>query len=235
MSTRGAAIVGVGGLGAPAAAALVGCGVTALTLVDDDLVETSNLPRQPLYDVDDVGLPKVEAAARRLRGWQPQLRVEPIRARVDAANARHVLAGHAVVLDGTDGLPSKSMLNDAALALGVPLVHAGAVGLDGQLFTILPGRSACLRCLFPELPAEDDLPTCQQAGILGPVVGAIGLAAAGEARRIVRGDAPALADRLAILDGARLRWRTVALRPNPRCPVCDAARAASPQRARSLA
>jgi adenylyltransferase/sulfurtransferase len=109
------------------------------------------------------------------------------------------------------------------------------VGLDGQLCTILPGRSACLRCLFRELPGEDDLPTCQQSGILGPVVGAIGLAAAAEALRIVRGEPPTLADRLAILDGTSLRWRTVALRPNPRCPVCDAARPAPPRGARSLA
>jgi molybdopterin/thiamine biosynthesis adenylyltransferase len=225
VTIRGAAIVGVGGLGAPAAAALAASGVSALTLIDDDLVEISNLPRQPLYDVDDVGTPKVEAAARRLRARRTDLRVESVRARVDAGNADALLAGHAVILDGTDGLPSKSMLNDAALALGIPLVHAGAVGLDGQLFTILPGRTACLRCLFPELPGEDDLPTCQQSGILGPVVGAVGLAAAGEARRILAGAAPELANRLAILDGARVRWRVVGLRPNPRCPACDAGRA----------
>lgn len=227
MTARGAAIVGVGGLGAPAAAVLAASGVTALTLIDDDVVESSNLPRQPLYEAADVGTPKVDAAAARLRAHHPDLQVTPVRARVDANNAGPLLAGHAVILDGTDGLPSKAMLNDAALALGLPLVHAGAVGLDGQLFTIVPGRTACLRCLFPELPGEDDLPTCQQSGILGPVVGAIGVAAAGEALRILRGEPPQLANRLAILDGARVRWRTVALRPNPRCPACEAARAAS--------
>lgn len=227
MTARGAAIVGVGGLGAPAAAVLAASGATALTLIDDDVVEMSNLPRQPLYDTDDLGAPKVEAAARRLRAHHPDLTVTAIRARVDAGNARTLLAGHAVLLDGTDGLPGKAMLNDAAIALGIPLVHAGAVGLDGQLFTIVPGRTACLRCLFPELPDEDDLPTCQQSGILGPVVGAVGIAAAGEALRILRGEAPELSDRLAILDGTRVRWRTVALRPNPRCPACNAARARS--------
>ena len=227
MTARGAVIVGVGGLGAPAAVVLAASGATALTLIDDDVVESSNLPRQPLYDVADVGTPKVEAAACRLRAHHPGLRVTAVRARVDADNAPALLAGHAVILDGTDGLPGKAMLNDAALALGIPLVHAGAIGLDGQLFTIVPGRTACLRCLFPELPGEDDLPTCQQSGILGPVVGAIGIAAAGEALRILRGEPPELSDRLAILDGARVRWRTVALRPNPRCPACDAGRAAS--------
>jgi len=231
----GVAIVGVGGLGAPAAAALAASGPAALTLIDDDLVELSNLPRQPLFDVTDVGTPKVEAAARRLRALRPGMHVATIRARVDSSNGAQMIAGHAVIIDGTDGLPSKSMLNDAALTLGIPLVHAGAVGLDGQLFTILPGRSACLRCLFPELPGEDDMPTCQQSGILGPVVGAIGFAAAAEARRILSGEAPELANRLAILDGVRVRWRTVAVRPNPRCPACDAARTGSPPGVRSLA
>jgi molybdopterin/thiamine biosynthesis adenylyltransferase len=227
VTARGAVIVGVGGLGAPAAAALAAAAVSPLTLIDDDVVEASNLPRQPLYETGDVGTSKVEAAARRLRAHHAELRVTAIRTRIDAANAHDLLAGHSVILDGTDGLPSKALLNDAALALGIPLVHAGAVGLDGQLLTILPGRSACLRCLFPELPGEDDLPTCQQSGILGPVVGAIGLAAASEVRRIVSGEPPELANRLAILDGTRVRWRIVTLRPNPRCPVCDAARSAS--------
>ena len=227
MSTRGAAIVGVGGLGAPAAAALAAAAVTELTLIDDDVVEVSNLPRQPLYESADVGTAKVDAAAGRLRAHHAALRVTAIRARIDAANAHDLLAGHAVILDGTDGLPSNSLLNYVALALRIPLVHAGAVGLDGQLLTILPGVTACLRCLFPELPGEDDLPTCQQSGSRGPVVGAIGLAAASEVRRILSREPPELANRLAILDGARVRWRTVALRPNPRCPVCDAARSAS--------
>lgn len=225
MTREGAALVGVGGIGAPAAAALAASGVAHLTLVDPDVVEPSNLPRQPLYGTGDVGAPKVEVAARRLAGAYPGLRVRALSERVDAANAARILAGHAVVLDGTDGLPSKALLNDAALELRTPLVHAGALGLDGQLLTILPGRTACLRCLFPELPDADDLPTCQQAGILGPVVGAIGLAAAAEAARVVAGTRPALAGRLAILDGARLLWRSVAVPPNPRCPACDAARA----------
>jgi molybdopterin-synthase adenylyltransferase len=228
VSGRGVAIVGVGGLGAPAAAALAAAGVARLTLIDGDVVELSNLPRQPLYAVDDVGAAKVDAAARRLRASaRDGLVIETVCGRVEQDGARALLDGHDVILDGTDGLPSKALLNDVAVALAIPLVHAGAIGLDGQLLTVLPGRSACLRCLFPELPDADDLPTCQQSGILGPVVGAVGLAAAGEALRIVRGSAPALADRLAILDGARLRWRVLALRPSPRCPVCDAGRRAS--------
>lgn len=226
MSGRGAVIVGVGGLGAPAAAVLAALGGIRLGLIDADTVEASNLPRQPLYGLDDVGARKVEAAARRLRAFHPGLDVVVHDARVEASTARELLAGYQVIVDGTDGLASKALLNATALELETPLVHAGALGLDGQLMTILPGRSACLRCLFTDLPEDDDLPSCQQAGILGPVVGAVGLAAAGEAARVVTGRRPALVDRLAILDGARLRWRYLELRPNPRCPACDAARKA---------
>lgn len=230
MSSAAAAIVGVGGLGAPAAAALAAMGARRLTLVDPDVVELSNLPRQPLYGTGDVGTVKVDAAAARLRAAFPDVALELRRERLEPETAGRLLDGHAVVVDGTDSLASKVALNDAALASGTPLVHAGAVGLDGQLLTILPGRSTCLRCLFPELPGEDDLPTCQQAGILGPVVGAVGFAAAVEASRLLRGLDPALADRLAILDGARLRWRCVELRPNPSCPACDAAARAGHER-----
>ena len=222
MRRAGAVIVGVGGLGAPAAAALAAAGIERLGLIDPDVVELSNLPRQPTYGEDDLGQPKVEIAARRIRQRFPDLRVEAACARVDDDSFHRLLDGYAVILDGTDGLPSKVLLNDAALALDVPLVHAGAVGLDGQLFTILPNRSACLRCLFPELPDEDDLATCQQSGILGPVVGLVGLAAAREATAILAQRPPRLADRLAILDATRLRWRTIGLRPSPRCPACHA-------------
>jgi adenylyltransferase/sulfurtransferase len=230
VSGRGAVIVGVGGLGAPAAAALAAARVARLGLIDADVVERSNLPRQPLYGEGDVGAAKVEVAAQRLRAHHPALAVVAQRERVEPESAQRLLAGYDVILDGTDSLLSKALLNDAALTLGIPLVHAGAVGLDGQLLTILPQRSACLRCLFPELPDDDALPTCQQAGVLGPVVGAIGLAAASEALRLLRGEPPELADRLAILDGTRLRWRTVELRANPRCPSCSAARRQAPQR-----
>ena len=228
MSGHGAVIVGVGGLGAPAAAALAASGAVRLGLIDGDVVEPSNLPRQPLYGTGDLGERKVDVAARRLRARHPDLQIEARHARVEPASAEHLLAGFDVIVDGTDSLASKDLLNATALALGTPLVHAGALGLDGQLMTILPGRTTCLRCLFPELPPDDDMPSCQQAGILGPVVGAIGLVAASEAAKVLSGRTPALLDRLAILDGARWRWRSVELRPNPRCPACDAARSSAP-------
>ena len=219
--SRGIAIVGVGGLGAPAAVALAAAGLDRLTLIDPDLVESSNLPRQPLFGDRDLGRPKVEAASERLCRERPGLRIESVVARVDSASAVALLSGHAAILDGTDGLESKVLLNEVAVETGIPLVHAGAVGLEGQLFSILPGSSACLRCLFVELPDPDDMPTCQQSGILGPVVGAVGLAAAREALAMYRGLRPRLADRLAIFSGRDLLWRTIELRRHPRCPACS--------------
>jgi molybdopterin/thiamine biosynthesis adenylyltransferase len=221
-SARGAVIVGVGGIGAPAAAALAHAGIGRLKLVDPDAVELSNLPRQPLYGIEDVGALKVEVAARQVRRVFSGGAIETCAERLVEGNGKSLLVGWSVILDGTDGVASKLLLNQLALDLDVPLVHAGAVGLGGQLFTVLPHRSACLRCLFPEPPSDDDAPSCQQAGILGPVVGAVGLAAAREALAVIRGKRPALVDRLAILDGERLRWRTIALTPNPRCPACRA-------------
>jgi len=213
------AIVGVGGLGAPAAIALARIGA-ALSLFDPDRVELSNLPRQPLYGRNDLGEKKVDAAARRIRDVHPGATVLPEATAIDRNNGARLLDGHRVVVDATDGLEAKALLNDLALELGVPLVHAGVLALDGQLMTIVPRRTACLRCLFVELPRADELPTCQQAGILGPVVGAVGMAAAREARALLCGRPAPLEDRLAILDGAALRWRHIELRRNPRCPAC---------------
>lgn len=218
MSAGGIAIVGVGGLGAPAAAALAAADGGPLLLIDPDLVELSNLPRQPLYGLADLGRPKAEVAAARLHaaGARAEARCE----RLDETNAERLLSGSRVVVDGTDGIAAKDLLNRTALALGTPLVHAGALGLDGQLMSILPGRTACLRCLFLTLPDEEDLPTCQQAGVLGPAVGAVGLAAAREALAIALGGEPPLAGRIALFDGVRLRWRRLEVGRHPACPAC---------------
>ncbi|MFP6665307.1 MAG: HesA/MoeB/ThiF family protein [Deltaproteobacteria bacterium] len=214
------AIVGIGGLGAPAAALLAASAEAHLTLIDDDRVDLSNLPRQPLYGESDLGRAKVEAAAAGLSRHYPRLTIRTHIERLEPANADRLLAEADVILDGTDNLDTKILLNEIALRRRTPLVHAGVLGLDGQLMSILPGESACLRCLFVEHPESDELPTCQQAGILAPVVGAIGLAAAREALYILRGTRPPLADRFAILDGRRLRWRTLILRRRPQCVAC---------------
>jgi adenylyltransferase/sulfurtransferase len=216
-----ALIVGVGALGSPAALALAAAGVGALGLVDPDAVELSNLHRQPLYGTGDLGRAKVEVAAERLRGLHPALRVDTWRACFAPAHAAR-LGGFGVVLDGTDTVAAKFVVNDAAVAAGVPLVHAGVLGFRAQLMTVLPGTSACYRCVFEEAPPPGDVPSCQEAGVLGPVTALAGALQAAEAIRILTGARPAFADRLLSVDALAGSWRTVRVAANPRCPVCAA-------------
>jgi molybdopterin/thiamine biosynthesis adenylyltransferase len=214
------AIVGVGGLGAPAAALLGALGEFDLRLVDDDHVDLSNLPRQPLYGREDLGKNKARTAARHLQAMRSSGAIEVREERLTAANATTLLEGVAVVIDGTDSLPAKRFLNQWCCGTRTPLVHAGALGWDGQLMTIVPGQSACLACLFDDLGDDREVLNCEQEGILGPVVGAIGLAAAREALAVLRGEIPSLAGRFAILDGRTLLWRSLATKRRPECPAC---------------
>jgi molybdopterin/thiamine biosynthesis adenylyltransferase len=214
-------IVGVGGLGAAAAEALAGAGAGMLGLVDDDVVEPSNLPRQLLYEDADVGTPKVEAAAARLRALAPGLRVDGWRRRFGAGDHAS-LGGWDVVLDGTDTIAAKFDVNDAAVRAGVALVHGGVLGFRAQLLTVLPGRSACYRCVFEEAPPPGDVPSCSEAGVLGPVSALAGALEAAEAIRLLTGRPAWFVDRLLTLDLRAGRHRSVPLARNPRCPACAA-------------
>jgi adenylyltransferase/sulfurtransferase len=140
--------------------------------------------------------------------------------RVSPGNVAELFSAYDIVIDATDSAASKFLLNDAAVLLDRPLVHAGVVGLEGQVLTVLPRRSACLRCLFPEVPQEGEVPSCREAGILGPVAGLLGLLQAEEALRVVRREAPRFVDRLLTVDARRGRFRTVELSRSPGCPVC---------------
>jgi molybdopterin/thiamine biosynthesis adenylyltransferase len=214
-----ALVIGVGGLGAPAAMALAAGGIGTLGLVDPDVVELSNLHRQPLYETADVGRAKVDVAADRLRARHPALRVETWRARFAADDAA-LLRGFDVVLDGTDTIAAKFDVNDAAVAAGVPLVHAGVLGFRAQLMTVLPGATACYRCIFEDVPPPGDVPSCQEAGVMGPVPVLAGALQAAEALRILAGEAAAFADRLLAIDLLAGTWRAVPLAANPRCRTC---------------
>jgi molybdopterin/thiamine biosynthesis adenylyltransferase len=212
-------VVGVGGLGAPAAAAVAAAGVGTLGLVDPDVVELSNLHRQPLYLDADLGRPKVEVAGARLRALHPALRVEPYAHRFTTRDGR-LLDGFHVVLDGTDSIAAKFAVNDAAVGAGVPLVHAGVLGFRVQLSTILPGRTACYRCVFEEAPPPGDAPSCEEAGVMGPVPAFAAALQAAEAVHLLTDRRPAFAGRLLTVDLRAAVWRTIPLRPNPCCPVC---------------
>jgi molybdopterin/thiamine biosynthesis adenylyltransferase len=214
-----ALLIGVGGLGAPAAMALAAAGVGTLGLVDPDVVESSNLHRQPLYDEADVGRAKVTAAAERLLAKHPGLTVVTDRRRFGTGDVA-LLDGWDVVLDGTDSVAAKFMVNDAAVVARVPLVHAGAVGWRAQLLTVLPYASACYRCLFEEPPPPDEVPSCQEAGVLGPAVVLAGTLQAAEAVRILTHAEPAFRDRLLTIDLRTGTWRSVPLSRASDCAAC---------------
>ncbi len=213
-------IVGAGGLGTPAAWLLAKAGVSTLILADPDVVELSNLNRQVLFHAGQVGQPKAEVLARELHRRFPQSRLQPMRLRVDAKNALGLLSQADFLVDATDGIESKLLLNDAAVLAGKPLAHAGIVGLYGQAMTILPGQSACLRCLFPDTPSEEDLPSCQSAGIVGPLAAALASVQGAEALRYLRGCQPQHANQLLRWDALRWRWHAVAVPRRENCPMC---------------
>jgi len=181
------------------------------------VVDLSNLHRQVLHTDGDVGRPKVESAADTLRATFPGLRLTLVQERFSARNAGALLQGTDVVLDGTDGVASKFLLNDAALEAGVPLVHAGVVRLDGLVLAVVPG-GPCLRCLFEEEPGAGALPTCARAGVLGPAAGLVGGLQALVAVALLRGEAPG--ERIWRVDAGSGRVRRVALERRPDCPAC---------------
>lgn len=214
-------LVGVGGLGCPAAQYLAAAGVGSLTLVDPDRVESTNLQRQVLFGEADVGRPKVEAAADRLRALDSELEVRSRQVRIVASNARELVAGHDLVIDGSDNFPTRYVVNDACVLEGVPLVSGSLYRYEGQVTVICPPDTPCYRCVFPAPPSEDR--ACREVGILGPLAGVVGCLQAVEAVRTIVAGSGALAGRLLLLDVRAGDFRTVALRADPDCPRCGRA------------
>jgi adenylyltransferase/sulfurtransferase len=214
------AIVGAGGLGSPAALYLVAAGVGTLGLIDDDVVDTTNLQRQVLYGTADVGRPKLEAAAARLRAANPHVLVVTHPVRLTSANALDVLRPYDVVIDGTDNFPTRYLVNDACVLLGKPYVYGSILRFEGQV-ALFDGRDGpCYRCLFREPPPPGLVPGCAEGGVLGVLPGIIGSVQALEAIKIITGAGETLAGRIVIFDALRFRWRELRLRKNPECPVC---------------
>lgn len=212
-------IVGAGGLGAPASLYLAAAGVGTVVLVDPDVVDRSNLQRQVIYVGEDVGRPKVEAAADRLRGLNSQVFVGGVNGAFDAGNADELVAGVDLVLDGTDDFGVRFCVNDACVRHGKPLV-SGAIGRwTGQVGVF--GRQPCYRCLVPEVPPEAE--TCVAVGVIGALAGVIGSMMALEAIKLIAGAGEPLAGRLLIYDALAAETRTVRVAGDPECPVCGGA------------
>ncbi len=211
-------VIGAGGLGAPALLGLGARGFQSLTLLDPDRVELQNLHRQILYRERDVGRPKVECAAAALASYFPGIEIDA-RPVAFCAENRNLVAEHEVVLDATDGFETKLALNDACVDHGVPYVFGGVVGHEGQAMAVLPGVSACVRCLFEEAPPPGAAPTCAELGILGPVAGIVAAKQVELAVALAAGERAVL-DRIWIYDGQRDRARDVALRRASDCRGC---------------
>jgi molybdopterin/thiamine biosynthesis adenylyltransferase len=223
-------IVGIGGLGVPAAWALARAGIRRLTLVDPDPVELSNLPRQVIYRESDLGQPKVDAAARRLHAMFRGMEIERHAFAFDSSNARALAAAHPVIIDATDDPAAKFLINDTAVALRRPFIYGGVLGMTGQAMTVVPGRSACLRCLFESPPPAGEIATCREAGIIGPVAGVIGEVQAAEAMALLHGGAVGLMNQILTYDasaGARIRVTRVTARAGCECGARQAAPAAA--------
>ena len=212
--------VGAGGLGSPLALYLAAAGVGTLGLVDFDVVDESNLHRQLLFGTADVGRPKLEAAARRLRDVNPHLEIVPFEARLTSENALDVLRGFDVVADGTDNFPTRYLVNDACVMLGKPNAYASIFRFEGQASVFWAERGPCYRCLYPEPPPPGMVPSCAEGGVLGVLPGLLGTVQAVETIKLVLGIGEPLVGRLLLVDALGMRFRELRVRKDPECAVC---------------
>lgn len=210
-------VVGAGGLGSPALQYLAGAGVGQITIVDPDRVEVSNLHRQVLYGLDDLGLPKAVAAARRLRALNPLIEIEGIEARFDGGNARRLVEAHDLIIDGTDRLETKFLLNRVCVGLKRPLVLASVHRFEGQLQVVLP-KGPCLECLWPTPPEDGCVGTCAETGVLGVTPGLLGTMQATEAIKLLLGNPPL--EGILMVDLLRMETRRLRLSRRADCAVC---------------
>ena len=215
-------VVGCGGLGSPALFYLAAAGVGLLGLVDSDIVDISNLQRQILHATPDIGRPKVDSAVGRLRALNPHVRLSPHVERLTAENARDLFAPYDFILDATDNYASKYLINDVCVSMKKPFSHAGISAFCGQLLTVAPGKSACLRCLFPTPPPSSAPEAAPNAGPLGAVPGVIGSLQAMEAIKFLTGVGALLTDTLLTYDGLEAEFNPVHATRNPACPACGA-------------
>ena len=213
-------LVGAGGLGSPAALYLAAAGVGRIGLVDFDLVDESNLQRQILHDTRWIGKPKLESAVDRLRTLNPQIEIVPFPERLSAGNALSILGGFDVVLDGTDNFATRYLTNDACFLLGKPNVYGSIFRFEGQVSVFWPGKGPCYRCVYPEPPPPELVPSCAEGGVLGVLPGVIGSLQATEAIKILLGAGRSLAGRLVLYDALDLSFRELKLTRDPACPLC---------------
>jgi adenylyltransferase/sulfurtransferase len=220
-------LVGAGGLGSPSALYLAAAGVGHIGIVDADVVELSNLQRQVLHDTAAIGMPKVASAETRLRAINPHVDVAAHGVRLTSANAMTLLDGYDVVVDGSDNFPSRYLINDACVLLDKPNVYGSVLRFEGQASVFSTPHGPCYRCLFREPPPPALVQSCVDSGVLGVLPGLIGVIQAAETIKLIAGIGEPLVGRLLIVDGLRMRFRTIDVARDPACPACGTREIAS--------
>jgi molybdopterin/thiamine biosynthesis adenylyltransferase/rhodanese-related sulfurtransferase len=215
-----ALLIGAGGLGSPAAYYLAAAGVGTIGLVDDDVVDESNLQRQIIHTTDRVGMLKGESAKVAIEALNPDVKVNVHPFRVTKDNVLDLLADYDVIVDGADNFPTRYLLNDASLMTRTPLVHASILRFEGHASVFLPYEGPCYRCLFPEPPPPDMAPSCGEAGVLGVLCGVMGNIQANEAIKVLLGIGDTLSGRLLIYDALGMTFTELKVRRDPNCPAC---------------
>jgi len=213
-------LIGVGGLGCPLALYLAAAGVGRIGLVDDDVVDTSNLQRQILYRTSDVGRRKVEVAAERIEALNPDVRVDQFPVRLDSGNALEIFGPYDVIVDGTDNFPTRYLSNDACVLLGKPNVYGSIFRFEGQASVFDARTGPCYRCLYPEPPPPGSVPSCEEGGVLGVLPGMIAIIQATETVKLLTGVGTPLVGRLLAYDALAMEWNEFRLMKDSECPVC---------------
>jgi adenylyltransferase/sulfurtransferase len=216
-------VIGAGGLGAPLLQYLAAAGIGTLGVIDNDTVDLSNLQRQIIHRTADIGASKVDSARRALADINPEVRLQTHNERLDAGNAERIVGGYDIVADGSDNFATRYLLNDVCYRLKKPLVSAAILRFDGQISTYKAYEGAghpCLRCIFPDVPAEDAVPSCAQAGVLGALAGTLGALQATEVVKEILGIGKSLSGRLLLYDALGASFDSILVDKQPDCPTC---------------
>ena len=214
-------LLGAGGLGSPAALYLAAAGVGTIGIVDNDVVDLSNLQRQVAHSNDRIGVPKVDSAETAIHDLNPDVKVEKYPVRLGAANIMEIIEGYDVVVDGLDNFPTRYLLNDASVRLNIPVVSASILGFDGQLSVFKPFDGPCYRCLYPTPPPAELAPSCGAAGVLGVLPGVMGLLQSVEVIKLVTGAGEPLVGKLLLYEALGATFTELKVRRDPECPVCS--------------
>jgi molybdopterin/thiamine biosynthesis adenylyltransferase/rhodanese-related sulfurtransferase len=214
-------LLGAGGLGAPTALYLAAAGVGTLGIVDDDEVDLSNLQRQVIHTTDRIGTPKVDSAEQTIAALNPDVEVVKYPVRLDASNILEIIDGYDVIVDGVDNFPTRYLLNDATVRLGIPVVSASILGFDGQLSVFKPHDGPCYRCLYPVPPPAELAPSCGANGVLGVLPGTMGMLQATEVIKLVTGIGEPLIGRLLLYEALGATFTELKVRRDPECPICS--------------